>query len=272
VLSYVAQSASGIRTMERDAEHVLKSFVFGGMTAHNGVAAAAMVAAGFTGVEDEFTGERNRNFFSAFCPNPEPHHMVDALGSRFEILGATLKRWSVGAPVQAAVDATLTLMSGHGIGARDVEALTITTPDNEAPIVSNSHMCDVNIQHLVAVTLLDGGLDFAAAHDAKRMRDRKVLALKARMKLIPCAELTVARPARQCIIAIRTRDGRELRHHTIAVTGSPERPMSRQEVADKALDLMGPVLGKKRSAAVVECVWNLERIRDMRTLSRMLRA
>ncbi len=63
LFSYTAQQASGISCWMRDEAHVEKAFDFGGMPARNGVAAAAMVAHGFTGVEDVFTGERG--FFVA---------------------------------------------------------------------------------------------------------------------------------------------------------------------------------------------------------------
>src|SRR4051794_34039407 len=63
LLSFCAQQASGIGCNVRDSEHVEKAFDFGGMPARNGVAAATMVAAGMTGVEDVFSGERN--FFEA---------------------------------------------------------------------------------------------------------------------------------------------------------------------------------------------------------------
>src|SRR5256714_2221121 len=64
LLSYTAQQASGVSCWMRDAEHIEKAFDFGGMPARNGVAAATMVAHGFTGVEDVFAGERN--FFVAY--------------------------------------------------------------------------------------------------------------------------------------------------------------------------------------------------------------
>ena len=41
----------------RDKEHIEKAFDFGGMPARDGVAAATMVGAGFTGVEDPLAGE-----------------------------------------------------------------------------------------------------------------------------------------------------------------------------------------------------------------------
>jgi 2-methylcitrate dehydratase PrpD len=48
VLSYTAQQASGISCWMRDADHIEKAFDFGGVGARNGVAAATMVAHGFT--------------------------------------------------------------------------------------------------------------------------------------------------------------------------------------------------------------------------------
>ena len=45
LLSYTAQQAAGLYTMFRDPEHIEKAFGMGGMPAHNGIAAALMVAA-----------------------------------------------------------------------------------------------------------------------------------------------------------------------------------------------------------------------------------
>jgi 2-methylcitrate dehydratase PrpD len=50
VLSYAARQVSGLWSWVRDSEHVGKAFDFSGMSARNGVTAAAMVYEGFTGV------------------------------------------------------------------------------------------------------------------------------------------------------------------------------------------------------------------------------
>src|SRR5437660_8340917 len=97
LLSYAAQQASGISCWMRDGEHIEKAFDFGGMPARNGVAAAAMVAHGFTGVEDVFSGERN--FFVAYGSRPDPTVLAGGLGATYEILNTDTKRWSVGCPL-----------------------------------------------------------------------------------------------------------------------------------------------------------------------------
>lgn len=46
--------------------------------------------------------------------------------------------------------------------------------------------------------------------------------------------------------------------------------MTRAEVAEKSFDLMAPVLGKRRSRAVIDSIWNLEKIADVRALRALL--
>ena len=128
LLSYAAQQCSGISCWMRDEEHIEKAFDFGGMPARNGVVSATMVATGFTGVDDVFSGERN--FFIAYDETsrigraPEPQRLVQGLGSTYEIMNTNIKRWSVGSPIQAPLDSLLELIRAHGIRAGDVERLT----------------------------------------------------------------------------------------------------------------------------------------------------
>ena len=68
LLSYAAQQAAGITSWARDEEHIEKAFHFGAMPASRGVLAASLVAFGFSGVDDVFSGPRN--FFEAFSAGP----------------------------------------------------------------------------------------------------------------------------------------------------------------------------------------------------------
>ncbi|MBI3935793.1 MAG: MmgE/PrpD family protein [Betaproteobacteria bacterium] len=269
LLSYTAQQASGIRTFERDGEHVLKAFVFGGMTARNGVAAATMVAHGLTGVADEFSGRRHRDFFSIYSPDPAPEEMVRGLGSEYEIMNTNIKKWSVGSPIQAALGSLQALMREHDLKAAEVEKITVQVQDHEAAIVDNRDMPDICLQHLAAVMLLDGKVTFASAHDKARIRDRRVLALRKRIDLVGSAELTRS-GGRQAVVEVVTRDGRRLVHHTRAVRGTARDPMTRAEVEEKCMDLVAPMLGRRRGRALIDAVWSLERVQNVRVLRTLL--
>ena len=270
LLSFTAQQASGISCWMRDIEHVEKAFDFGGMPARNGVAAATMVAHGFTGVDDVFEGERN--FFVAYGRKPDPALLTRGLGAVYEIMNTNIKRWSVGSPIQAPLDSLLTLIRKYQIKADDVDALVVRVAHQGANTVDNRAMPDVCMQHMCAVMLIDGKVTFASAHDQKRMRDRKVLALRERIQLRGDDALSAAMPSRQAMVEITLRGGRALSYHTKAVRGSMENPMNRAEVTEKCHDLMAPVIGKLRAGELCDVVWSLEKVRDIRSLRPLLRA
>ncbi len=261
LFSYAAQQASGVQCWARDIHHVEKAFDFGGMTARNALAGATMVAAGFTAVADSFAGDNN--FFTAFSQDPRPEELWKDLGERYEIQAATIKKWCVGSPIQGAIDAITLLMERDGLKAADVEALRIELPDDRCRLVDNRTMPNINVQHLVALTLVDGRMSFANSHDHERMTDPLIQEIRARTTLVPNAELTTALPPRQVVIAVRTRDGRELHHRTHAVKGTPDNPMSRAEVVEKAIDLVCPVMGDERGRRLVDTVIGLDRVDDL---------
>jgi 2-methylcitrate dehydratase PrpD len=276
LISYAAQQCSGISCWMRDEEHIEKAFDFGGMPARNGVVAATMVAAGFTGVDDVFSGERN--FFVAYDETrrigrpPEPGRLVQGLGSIYEIMNTNIKRWSVGSPIQAPLDSLLDLIRAHGLKAGDVEKLTVRVSKQGANTTDNRTMPDICMQHMCAVMLLDGIVTFASSHDEKRMNNREVLALRSRIELLGDEEMTRALPSRQAIVELKLKDGREFRHHTRAVRGTAQNPMTRAEVDEKAYHLMAPVVGKSRARGLCDAAWALDRLSSMRKLRPLLGA
>jgi 2-methylcitrate dehydratase PrpD len=267
LLSLCAQQASGVGCNVRDSEHIEKAFDFGGMPARNGVTAAMMVASGFTGVDDVFSGERN--FFEAYAPNPNPDLLADGLGERYEILGTNIKKWSVGSPAQSALDATTHLMTTEGLTASQVKAIRVHLPTRSARTVDNAPMPDVNVQHLLAMLLIDGTLSFRAIHDRKRMDDPAIRELRARIELVPSEELMHARPRRQAIVEVATHDGRVLSRRTVAVRGTADNPMTRDEVEAKALDLIGDVMGSRRARAIISALRGIADVADVAALRRL---
>jgi len=104
------------------------------------------------------------------------------------------------------------------------------------------------------------------------MRDRKVLALRSRIELRGNDALSAAMPSRQGIVDVSLRDGRKLRHHTTAVRGTAENPMTRAEVDEKSYDLMASVIGRAHARKLCDAVWKLEKVRDVPGLRPLLRA
>jgi 2-methylcitrate dehydratase PrpD len=268
VLSYAVQQASGCPYWYRDSDHVEKAFDFGGMGARNGVAGAMMVAAGMTGVEEPFKGQGN--FFDGFALKPNPAMLTEELGHRFEVMEASIKKWCVGSPIQSVLDATQALIDEHGVRADNVKRIVITMPDDRMHIVNNGAMPDVCVQHLVAMAIVDGTVTFASVHDHGRMADPAVQAVRRAVELVGSAELTTAKPARQGIVEVTLADGRSVRHHAVAVRGTPDNPMTTQEIETKAIDLTAPISGAAKAKALVGAIGNLATLRSVRELRPLL--
>jgi len=275
-LSYTAQQCSGISCWMRDEEHIEKAFDFGGMPARNGVASAAMVASGFSAVEDVFSGERN--FFIAYDEKlrigraPEPQTLIRDLGKVYEIMNTNIKRWSVGSPIQAPLDALLDLIRMHKLKAGMVASLTVRVAHQGANTTDNRNMPDICMQHMCAVMLIDGIVTFESSHDEKRMRNKQVLDLRRRITLLGDDALTAAMPSRQGIVELKLKDGRVLRNHVKAVRGTSDNPMTRAEVDEKCYHLMAPILGKARARKLCDAVWNIEKIGNVTRLRALLKA
>ena len=268
LMSYAAQQASGVSCWMRDKDHVEKAFDFGGMAARNGVSAAMMVALGFTGVEDVFSGERC--FYDAYGVDPDRGALGRELGSRYEILATSIKRWTVGSPIQAPLDALDSLLRRHRLKAADVRAINVAIPHHSLTIVDNREMPEICLQHLLATMLVDGRMGFNSAHDRARMQDPEVLAVRAGITLRGDDQLSRAMPSRQGIVELLLNSGETLREHTQAVRGTPANPMTRQELQEKSLELLVPVLGQEQSSLLCAAVWQLEQALDVKQLVHLL--
>jgi 2-methylcitrate dehydratase PrpD len=268
-LSYAIQQVSGVWSWERDVEHIEKAFDFAGMGARNGVTAALMVQLGCTGVEDVLEGEHNA--LEAHSREPRPEEMARDLGVRYFVTETAIKTFSVGYPIQAALDAFLSLRREHSLSPATVDRIVATLPEDGARIVDNRSMPDVNLQYLIAVALVDGAVSFDASHSYERMNDPQVLDVKRRVQLVADRALMDPAAPRSARIEIRLQDGRTVSRFTRHAPGTKENPLDTAGVNAKAKSLMEPVLGSRRTAAVIARVHALDSLKDLRELVGLLR-
>ena len=268
VLSYAAQQVSGIWSWVRDAGHVEKAFDFSGMGARNGVTAAIMAQMGFTGVWDVLDGEHNA--LIALSTEPKPEEIVAGLGTRFFITETSIKPFSVGYPIQAPLDAFLTLLREHNLTVDNVERIVVRLPEDGARVVNDRSMPDVNCQHIIALALVDGAVSFEDSHSYERMADSRVLAAKGRVQLIPDRALMDPAARRSGLVEVTLRDGHTISHFTRYPPGTKENPLTTERLNEKARSLITPVLGAERTEEVIRHVNELEKLDDVRKLRPLL--
>jgi 2-methylcitrate dehydratase PrpD len=268
LLDYSAQQSSGIAAWQRDTDHTEKAFVFAGMPARNGVTGAQLVELGATGVDDILSG--SDNYLEAYVPKANPATLIAQLGERFEIERTTLKKWTVGGPIQAALDALDAVLKRRPFEADEVKQLVVKLGPRMGTVVDNREMPDICVQHMLAVMLIDKTASFVAAHDKPRMKDAAVLKQRAKIQLAfdPSVEPNIE--ARQAIVEVTLTDGTHLAEHIKAVRGTPENPMTRDELIGKARDLITPVLGASINAKLIERVLDLENLKSAQELRPLL--
>jgi 2-methylcitrate dehydratase PrpD len=267
-LDYTAQQSSGIVAWRRDTDHIEKAFVFGGMPARSGVTSALLVRSGWNGVDDIFTGADN--FFQAYAPKAQRARLVEKLGERYEIALTDIKKWTVGSPIQGPLDAVEAIRGKRPFDADQVQRVIVRLAPSVAAVVDNRDIPDICLQHMIAVMLLDKTVSFHAAHDKPRMQDPAALRQRAKVNLVHDEELAKLLPVRVAIVEIELIDGTRLSERVSAVRGTPRNPMSRAEVIEKARDLTAPVLGRETSERLIETVYAIETVTDVRGLRPLL--
>src|SRR6266849_5616172 len=274
LLDYSAQQTSGIGAWTRDAEHMEKAFLFGGKPAAGAVTVAFLVRSGWTGVDDVFSGPDN--FFEALAPRENgaikanPAVLIEKLGERYEITRTNIKKWTVGSPIQAPLDALEGFFKKRPFTADDVQKVVVRIASDEANTVSNRDMPDICMEHMVAVMLLDKAVTFRSVHDRARMKDPAVLRQRAKVEVVADPRIDARRPRREAIVEVTLADGTPMSEWVRDVRGTAENPMPRAEVVAKARDLIAPVLGGATCSTLVDKVLALESVRDIRELRPVL--
>lgn len=267
-LSYAAQQESGLWSWVKDKDHIEKAFDFAGMGARNGVQAVTMVQAGLTGVNDVLDG--THNLLIALSAKPQPQEMIAGLGSRFFITETAIKTYSVGYPIQAPLDALLTLRKQHHLTAEQVQRVEVKVPSDAIGIVGDSAMPDVNCAHMIAVALVKGAVSFADSHDIGLMRDPQMLEQRRKVSVAIDKALDDPAAPRGAMVTVTLHDGQAFTHHTRFPSGTKESPLSVEAVNAKVRDLVVPVLGNERTERLIELVNHLEQVKDVAALAALL--
>lgn len=274
LLTYCSQQASGSWQWMLDVEHVEKSFVFAGMGARAGLLSALLVEQGFRGVRenlDQPTGFLNQGMFTGPNSDLKRGYLIEQLGERWEMPQTAYKKYPTGGPTQPAVEGLLKLLPQ--IDRANVASVLISMPGRWQAF-RDAAMPALNLRYLSAIILIDGRLDFVSAQSLTRMRDdRAVHALMAKVDVVHDAAQE-AGPGQErtesARVIVTETGGRRHEIYVPYVTGFPSHPMSKAEVEEKARGLMAPVLGAKRTGAVVDAVRNLDSMPDAGGLVRLI--
>jgi len=90
------------------------------------------------------------------------------------------------------------------------------------------------------------------------------------VRYVPDQALAKLLPVRVAIVDVTLNDGTMLSDRVEAVRGTVRNPMPRGEVVDKARDLIAPVTGSDNAQKLIDAVFALESLKEIRALRPLL--
>lgn len=257
---------------EFNADGAMSKHLHPGKAALNGVLAADLAAAGFTGATRILEGDRG--FFAATARTFDSTRVIDGLGTRWKISENCYKMHSCCGHTHSAIDVALELRSRAR--ADDIRAINIETYGPGFEIVKETnprtpYAAKFSLAYVVAAALVEGrvGLEQFTADrfDQGGVRHAAIAALLSRVQVSVADDLTAKYPAAwPTRIAIELADGTVLRGAADFPRGNPENPVSTEELEAKFVALVAPRFGAEVAQRVIALVHSLDASDDMATL------
>jgi 2-methylcitrate dehydratase PrpD len=217
--------------------------MYAGFTAQGAVMSVLLAEKGVTGIAELFEGKAGI-FNVYFGGKYEREKMLEGLGK--EYLGASMlyKAWPAVGNVHTYIHATIELMKEHYLKAGDIEQIKVYVGD------FHQRMCYPLELRRAPATLVDAkfSLPFCVALAAVRggiriadfspsaLKDPNVLAIAQKVVPVEDSNLDWKVKIPDGRIEIITRDGRRLERVGDRVPGSPEAPLSWDEIVAKFRD------------------------------------
>lgn len=213
-----------------------------GLNAANGIKAVALAQAGITGVSKVLDGKYGlyRLFNHSGC---DRQVLLDGLGSRY--LGAELstKLYPSSRCAHAATEGTLDLAKRHDIRADDVEGVVVEVQDGcykreqrpyDPSVGTPQAAAQFSIDYNVAAALLWREVFVRQMQDAATL-DPRAIALASRVTIRRNEKEKGATPYLPVNIAIRMKDGTELTTTVTRLRGTPDDPLTWDEIVAERL-------------------------------------
>jgi 2-methylcitrate dehydratase len=243
-------------------------------TAADGVFATRLAAQGFTGPSGtlEWLASKMKPAKEGFA--------VDLELARYRLLRVAFKRFPIQIELQSVAEAGASLSAKLAGRAQEIRAITVETypaiiervadPAKFRPQTKGT--ADHSLPVCLAMALLDGDVT-VAQFEKDRWRAQDVMSLVEKTSVKPGASLMAKLPkGRGASIEILFADGQSLRETVEVAEGDAERPLSRSSLERKFMNFAIPVVGKAGAERVASMVDDLEDLKDVGDLTRLLRA
>jgi 2-methylcitrate dehydratase PrpD len=257
-IGIAASTAAGILEFAKSGTGAMVKRLHMGRAGESGVLAASLAARGFTGPATALEGEFG--FLKVFCREHDMEALVRGLGETYVSRTILTKRYACHITAHTAVDSAIALRQAHGFKPRDIESMTVAGTErmlraNNIPRPKDLMMSQYSIPYCVALSTFHNPMDPDSFNESTA-GDPEILDLSARttMVLAPApdnqGDLTTT-------LTVKLKDGRSFSRRATHFKGTPEEPLSQEELRTKFM-LVTKKFGADKMARVFERIQNLE--------------
>ncbi len=235
-----------------------------------GVIAAMMAREGYEGPVEVLEGKEG---LFEVVSNVEwrPDWLLKKLGEEFMITRCGYKAFPTEALTHQPISAALQVCREHGISAEDVAEILVETTVRGADILSDpskfkpktKETADHSLPYVIAAAVADGNVLPDSFTDEK-LKDPRIWDLLGKIKVIADPEIDSLFPAvKRARVSITTQGGAT---HTATVDhakGSPENPMSDDEVVAKFRANADGIVSPAQQDQIIDATWNFEHVDNL---------
>lgn len=249
-----------------------------GRAAQAGVQAAELAARGFTGISNILEAGYG-GYLSAFSSKPVPEKLTAGLGSTWETLNVGFKMYPTVTSIHSALDSLRILMAKHRLQAGDIAAIDVACSHMTHVHTAWSYKpagitaAQMNLFYGLAVTALKGRITTADLTE-DRLADPEILDFITRIVARDDAAIEAmgAHFRHACRMTVTTRAGETHFHEELARRGSPENPVSVEEVREKFRGNVAGLISDAEAGRIIALVDGFETMTDVVPLLAMLGA
>lgn len=258
--------ASGLLAWENDRTEMSRPFQMG-VAARNGVTSALLARDGFAGPE---VIEGKYNIFNAFSGMSNYEELSSELGRKFHVMELALKRYSCCAFLHPSLDALLNVMEHNDIEPEKIKRIILRFPRSGAKLIDNSELRSHNAQYILSVAVLKKKVRIddilVYQQDSPQVKE-----FSKNIQVHYDDDLDQHFPKKYTsVIVLETTRGETFEERVEFARGTPENPLSDEEVETKFRELTAEVIDERRQEEIINTIRDLDRCQKITDLTTLL--
>lgn len=242
-----------------------------------GVIAAMMAREGYKGPVEVLEGKEG---LFEVLNNVEwrPDWLLKDLGEEFMITQCSYKAFPTEALTHQPISAALQVCRDHNLAAEDVAEILVETTTRGADILSDpskfapktKETADHSLPYVIAAAVADGNVLPDSFSDEK-LKDPRIWDLLSKIKVVADPEIDDLFPGvKRARVSITTLSGESHTAQVDHAKGSPQDPMSDDEIVAKFRANAGGVVDTARQDEIIAATWEFEKVGDLSVYMNLL--